>query len=84
MVHFGTWGEKYSATSRLTVHVVVKPPLEKRIAAYPREWPVGDFLDPQTWIGYLSIQDYFISLSDSYEAILMFFVVAMRRIISCC
>ncbi len=48
---FWNMGENCSATSRLIVHADVKDELLKRIAAYMREWKMGDPLDPENRVG---------------------------------
>lgn len=50
---FWNMGENCSATSRLIVQASVKDDLMKRIAAYMREWRMGDPLDPANRVGAL-------------------------------
>jgi gamma-glutamyl-gamma-aminobutyraldehyde dehydrogenase len=56
---FWNMGENCSATSRLIVHAAVKDELLKRIAAYMREWKMGDPLDPENRVGALVSADHF-------------------------
>lgn len=50
---FWNMGENCSATSRLIVQASVKDELMQRIAAYMREWRMGDPLDPENRVGAL-------------------------------
>jgi gamma-glutamyl-gamma-aminobutyraldehyde dehydrogenase len=50
---FWNMGENCSATSRLIVQASVKDELMQRIAAYMREWRMGDPLDPDNRVGAL-------------------------------
>ena len=50
---FWNMGENCSATSRLIVQASVKDELMQRIAAYMREWKMGDPLDPENRVGAL-------------------------------
>lgn len=50
---FWNMGENCSATSRLIVQASVKDDLMLRIAAYMREWRMGDPLDPENRVGAL-------------------------------
>jgi len=56
---FWNMGENCSATSRLIVQASVKDDLMKRIAAYMREWKMGDPLDPENRVGSLVSTDHF-------------------------
>lgn len=64
---FWNMGENCSATSRLIVHADVKDQLLERIAAYMREWKMGDPLDPQNRVGALVSSAHFEKVS-SYLA----------------
>jgi 4-(gamma-glutamylamino)butanal dehydrogenase len=56
---FWNMGENCSATSRLIVQAGVKDELLARIAAYMREWKMGDPLDPENRVGALVSTDHF-------------------------
>lgn len=56
---FWNMGENCSATSRLIVQASVKDALMARIAAYMREWKMGDPLDPENRVGALVSTDHF-------------------------
>ena len=60
---FWNMGENCSATSRLIVHASVKDDLLKRMAAYLREWRMGDPLDPDTRVGALISAEHFAKVS---------------------
>ena len=56
---FWNMGENCSATSRLIVQASVKDELLERVAAYMREWRMGDPLDPENRVGALVSTDHF-------------------------
>ena len=56
---FWNMGENCSATSRLIVQASIKDELLQRIAAYMREWRMGDPLDPENRVGALVSTEHF-------------------------
>jgi gamma-glutamyl-gamma-aminobutyraldehyde dehydrogenase len=56
---FWNMGENCSATSRLIVQASIKDALLERIAAYMREWKMGDPLDPENRVGALVSTEHF-------------------------
>ena len=56
---FWNMGENCSATSRLIVDASIKDELLGRVAAYMREWRMGDPLDPENRVGALVSREHF-------------------------
>lgn len=56
---FWNMGENCSASSRLIVHEKIKDDLLARMAAYLREWRMGDPLDPRNRVGALVSRAHF-------------------------
>ena len=65
---FWNMGENCSATSRLIVQASVKDELMQRIAAYMREWKMGDPLDPENRVGALVSTDHFEKVKSYLDA----------------
>jgi len=65
---FWNMGENCSATSRLIVQASVKDALMERIAAYMREWRMGDPLDPENRVGALVSTDHFEKVKSYLDA----------------
>jgi 4-(gamma-glutamylamino)butanal dehydrogenase len=65
---FWNMGENCSATSRLIVQASVKDELMGRIAAYMREWKMGDPLDPENRVGALVSTAHFEKVTSFLDA----------------